>query len=337
MLGDHSRTLSLRWFAGFVALLFGLWSGCSGGSSSGSSPTEEWAAGSGPSLSRAAPGALSVLPDSSAPSLSGRHIGSVVATAWSPNGQWLATGSWDGNVRLWSAVDGRPHRILVGLTEEVGGLAFSPDSSYLAAASRNSIARVWELRSGRAVADLIDHTDSVEAISWSPDGRYIATGSWDGTIRLWSASTWQEERRIDGRGEGMLSLAFSPNGARLAAGSQDGTVWVWDLASDQRRVALSEAGAAVYALGWSADSRALAAGLRDGRLVLGLLDQGNPVRTETIGEPILAVAFSRDGRSVATAGWSGEAKHWDAETGNAQPTKSKTGKARVLDGALRID
>src|SRR5690348_1339422 len=64
------------------------------------------------------------------------HLGQVSAVAWSPDGR-LASASWDGTMRIWSAVNGM---VLADLSRKdtlVKALAWSPDGRLLADASED--------------------------------------------------------------------------------------------------------------------------------------------------------------------------------------------------------
>ena len=80
--------------------------------------------------------------------------GEVYAAAYSDSGALLATGSFDGTVRVWNAASGRLLRTLDGHTGPISDLSFSEDGGQLATASGDGTAKLWDLLSGRAVEDL---------------------------------------------------------------------------------------------------------------------------------------------------------------------------------------
>ena len=70
----------------------------------------------------------------------------VSALAFSPDGQLLASGSWDETVRLWNIGGHRALAKMKGHEFGVGSLAFSPDGEKLASGSLDCTARVWDIR-----------------------------------------------------------------------------------------------------------------------------------------------------------------------------------------------
>ena len=72
--------------------------------------------------------------------------------------------------------------------DAVLSLAWSPDRQRLACAAGEKVVRIYETESLKLVALLVGHTRPVFSVDWSPDGSRLATGSGDGTVRLWSAS-----------------------------------------------------------------------------------------------------------------------------------------------------
>lgn len=82
-----------------------------------------------------------------------RHRWYPTILALSPDAKHLATGGYDGIIRIWNVETGEFKRALVGHDSYVYGLAYSPDGNYLASAgSFNATARVWDTKTGMPVA-----------------------------------------------------------------------------------------------------------------------------------------------------------------------------------------
>jgi serine/threonine protein kinase len=167
------------------------------------------------------------------------------------------------------------------------------------------------------VAVLKIHTRTVWSLVFSPDGNLLASASEDSTVRLWDLGGKEPVLRAtlaEGLGGGISSLAFSPDGRYLAFGSQQNVLQIWDLSgaqpklyADLRGLSLS-AQAAVF----SPDSRTLAS-TQGGAVRLWDLRGDKPTERRLDGHTsqVNAVAFSPDGKSLATGGGDGLVRLWD--------------------------
>jgi WD40 repeat protein/vacuolar-type H+-ATPase subunit H len=118
----------------------------------------------------------------------------VLSVSFSPNGEYLATASNDGIVRLWDLsgkqiAEVKAHQGMVTSGGYSGfgiktSVTFSPNGKYLATTSDEGIARLWDL-SGNQLAEFQGYQHFVDNVTFSPSGEYIATASHHGTVRLW--------------------------------------------------------------------------------------------------------------------------------------------------------
>jgi WD40 repeat protein len=242
----------------------------------------------------------------------------VESLAFSPNGLTLAAGSQDGAIRLWNVSDlGYPVPLgppLTGPAGAVWSVAFSPDGRTLAAGNDDGTIRLWSLPS-TVLANLAD----VPAVAFSPDGRILAASDKEGTTRLWNVTRFGDSTPIGqpftGSAAPINAAVFSPDGRTLAVGSDDGDVRLWNVTDPGHPTQIGQPIAGSYAvnsLAFSPDEPppfglTLAVGRADG--IVRLWDVTDPAHVTPVGQPLAAsaapvvsVAFSRDGQTLAVAG-----------------------------------
>ena len=113
------------------------------------------------------------------------HQKQVNHVTFSPDGQYIASSSFDNSVKLWSARDGKFILTCRGHVAPVYQATFSPDSRLLVSASKDTTLKCWDVRTGKIATDLPGHQDEVYAVDWSPDGERVGSGGKDKAVRLW--------------------------------------------------------------------------------------------------------------------------------------------------------
>ncbi|MFC8194108.1 XRE family transcriptional regulator [Streptomyces sp. NPDC057298] len=193
---------------------------------------------------------------------------------------------------------------------------------------------------------------AVTAVAFSADGRVLVTGDADRTVRLRQVPDPHRPAgpvtlgRIGGT---VRTVAISPDGRLVAAGGEDGTTTVWDV-GDPRRPRLTArlpggAGPVAgvgFGFGAGSDGRTLAVAARDGIQVWRLSDPRRPRGLGTLhtGTDVTAVAFHRDGRTVATGHGDGAVRVWESARSGERLRRlstvpGRTSKADQNDEAAR--
>ena len=247
-------------------------------------------------------------------------FGNILSVAFSPNGELLAAGTTDGEIRVWQIATSTQILTCKGHTDWVWSVAFSPNGSTLASGSSDQTIRIWDMSTGQCTQTLQGHNNSVWSIAFSPDGDIIASSSEDLTIRIWDISTGQNIRTLQGHSDRIWSVAFSPRGNILASGSYDQTVRLWDLKTGQCLKALENTDR-VQAIAFSPDRKTLASGSDEGLITIWDVDTGFIIKTLS-GHTnwVGSVAFSPDGSLLASGSYDQTVRLWDVRTGQCLNT-----------------
>ncbi|MGF2036181.1 MAG: protein kinase domain-containing protein [Nostoc sp. CmiVER01] len=169
-------------------------------------------------------------------------LSSVNALAISPDGYTLASASDDKNIKLWDLNTKKVLATLSGHSQAVKSVSFSPDGQILATASDDKTIKLWQVERLEQICTLLGHAHAVKSVAFSPDGQILASGSWDKTIKLWDVNTGREICTIAGHQLKVNSVAFSPQGQLLASASYDRTIRLWQIPTRGRGAGSREQG-----------------------------------------------------------------------------------------------
>jgi len=166
------------------------------------------------------------------------HSDRVYAVSISPDGQWVASASRDGSVKIWNASDGSivqdflinpdPNPESYGATT----VAFSPDGSRLATASDDRSAKVWDVASGAEIVSFTIPNRSINqpramGVAFSPNGSRLIVSSTDASLWIWDIPSRQRVMQIWGHEDWVYGV-MTLNGGEIVSAGADRSIRVWD-------------------------------------------------------------------------------------------------------------
>jgi WD40 repeat protein/serine/threonine protein kinase len=259
----------------------------------------------------------------------GGRFGSVMGVAFSPNGRLLATASANHTLKLWSAKTGQRVLTLRGHTQSVWSVAFNPDGKLLASGSADKTVKLWDTVTGRVVHTLKGNVDYRCGAAFSPDGRRLAWVSQDGKnqyrVRLCDVRTGQEEElRLPPYPRPISMPVFSSDGSRILAHVEQQGTKAWDAKTGREILSLPIVTKVITAL--HPDGRRLATVGSDNSVQLRDTTTGEVMLTlRGHTSPIMALAFSSDGRRLASGDQFATVRIWDATPLPQKPKGEKGG------------
>ncbi len=247
-------------------------------------------------------------------------FGSILAVAFSPDGVLLAAATGDGDIRLWEAESGKPIMTMHGHKDWVWSIAFSPNGQLLASGGEDQTIRLWEVSTGRETKVLQGHRGWIRSVAFSPNGQLLASAGEDQRIRLWEISTGKLLNTMDGYPGWIRSITFSPDGQLLASAGENQAVWLWQVNTCTCLKIFQSHTIKVRSLAFSPDGEVLVSGgpasHDEENICFWEIATGReyaPLKGPN--KPTWSVAFSFDGKFLATSSDDYCVRLWDRSTG----------------------
>jgi WD40 repeat protein len=250
------------------------------------------------------------------------------AVAYSSDGKWMASGTWDDTIKIWRVSDGALVRTVEGLTDDLAQIAFSPDGKLLVAwtkdesfpvwvdlpgsKSQDNAVKIWNVSDGKLVRTLKTGYRQVSGFAFSPDGGTLVVVSVGG-IYFYDPNTGQQKRMIDRPSWGS-GISFSPDGIWMCTGSDGGSIRIWNVADGT--LVRTFAGRLGFAFSPDWKKMASISSGTDDIIDLWNVSTGRVVR-KMVGHTngVLDVAFSADGNQLVSDSYDNTVKVWDVSSG----------------------
>lgn len=253
--------------------------------------------------------------------------------AFSHNSSWLVTRSDDQTIRFWDVITGQ--KLGDTWVEAVESFTLSPNNQWLLTTSQNRPAQLWEIRQRQPGGFLTVYPNNhrlslgqIKLAAFSSDGHWLAT-SYGSQIQVWHLNSGQMIAALFQPAE-VSHLAFSPDSQLLVTADYN-TAQVWRLYAEdvtKQKQAVTKVRNfgppsinAINGIVFSPNSRQLVISSQHQAIIhqlepTHLLLNTDSVFTLTHQAKINALAYSSDGRWLATASEDKTARIWDTEKGN---------------------
>jgi len=254
------------------------------------------------------------------------HTDYIHSIAYSPDGAALASGCDDGTIQLWDTDTGHLKATLTHPTNSNGValVVFSPDGQTLASTDyADDIIRFWDVASGAHLKTIKNSPDTPNQIVFSPDGSTLVCAGGGGTMRFWDVVTTTPIRTLTGYPDLFRDIVYSPDGNKIVAVSAGPIIQIWDSRTSKLiKTYFVDSLRRIDHIAYSSDGITLAyGGVANAYYAVGLMntetgEHGRVFRGHK--DSISSIAFSPDGKTLASGDESGIINIWDTATGESQ-------------------
>lgn len=262
------------------------------------------------------------------PTILNPNVGPLHQAVYSPDGTRIAVAAADAVARIWQ-VDGTGPVELRGHIGELTSITFMPDGKSLLTTSTDKTARISAVDGSGKTSVLRGHQGTVRYAAASPDGAFVVTTSDDRTARVHPATGIGAPVLLEGHDDAVVHASWSSDGRRIATTSLDKTVRNWPADGKSAPIVFSADGMAMMSAAFRKDGRYLLTRSAERTIAVWPSSGGMPLRLEAHDGPVVAAAWSPDGKRALSAAGS-------LPVGSARDATVKVWRLETLEALPRV-
>lgn len=194
-----------------------------------------------------------------------KHWSFVTSTAFSSDGNLIASAGNDKFIRVWNTLFGAEKLTIWTGEKTIYSLIFIKENTLLASVGSDRKLKVWDMEDGKLVNAYKAHSNRIYSIAASPTNELIATAGMDKVVKVWN-SEFEQVYELNGHSDSVLSLSFSRDGRYLASGGADNIIRIWNLITGKEAAVIQDQGESITILRYSPKRDILASGSYDNKI-----------------------------------------------------------------------
>ena len=248
------------------------------------------------------------------------HSDRIFSVEYSRDGTYIVSSSYDSTIRIWDAKTGSCFKTFDAcsidkdkLHAPVGAVALSPNNDYVVGGLYSGEIIIWEINSQK-ILHILEDGNPIMGVSFSPKGDKIVAGGVNQKVNVWDVQSGNLVMTKREHTNPITSVVYSPDGTRVLSASNDKTIICWDAETGDvvwqimnidrpiTSIAVNNEGTYVVATSEDVNYPLFICDLKTGKILVSY--HGMFIQAES-------VAFSPNGRHIASGGIDGTIIVWD--------------------------